>query len=329
MPFVQAKCTNCGGVLAVDDNLDAALCPFCNTPYIVEKAINNYNITNNINIGSGANVNIYGAAEKDFEIVGGVLKAYKGESVNVVIPDTVKRIADEAFTTFNKSWSVEDFEGMPIESLVIPESVVYIGKHAFRNCKQLKKITFNSGNIEIGFAAFAGCSELTELVLCAGTIVSSNAFCECTKLTTLTILDPVGNEKNHTLLGEAAFVGCSNLTDIEFGNGVIDIGNYTFERCTGLTQIVIPQNTICIGNHCFMNCTRLQNVFIYSDNIIIYDYAFTGCPALCNLQIFSKNPTINEFSLEAYWRNLGFCPRCGGRIRSVTKKCSSCGYKES
>ncbi len=44
MPFVKAMCTNCGGILQVDESKDAAVCPFCSTPYIVEKAINNYQI---------------------------------------------------------------------------------------------------------------------------------------------------------------------------------------------------------------------------------------------------------------------------------------------
>lgn len=43
MPLVKAQCPNCGGSLEVDKSLEAALCPYCNTPYIVEKAINNYN----------------------------------------------------------------------------------------------------------------------------------------------------------------------------------------------------------------------------------------------------------------------------------------------
>lgn len=48
MGFVQAKCPNCSGFLAVDSTHDAAVCQFCGTPFIVEKAINNFNITNNI-----------------------------------------------------------------------------------------------------------------------------------------------------------------------------------------------------------------------------------------------------------------------------------------
>lgn len=50
MALVAAKCTQCGGNIEVDDQKDAAICPFCGTPYIVEQAINNYNITNNNHI---------------------------------------------------------------------------------------------------------------------------------------------------------------------------------------------------------------------------------------------------------------------------------------
>lgn len=43
--LVPAVCTQCGGQLEVDPQQQAAVCPYCGTPFIVEKAINNYNIT--------------------------------------------------------------------------------------------------------------------------------------------------------------------------------------------------------------------------------------------------------------------------------------------
>lgn len=64
MPFVQAKCPMCGGMLAVDDAKKAAVCQFCGDAFVVEEAVNNYitnNITNNTinnNIGDGAIVNV-------------------------------------------------------------------------------------------------------------------------------------------------------------------------------------------------------------------------------------------------------------------------------
>ena len=58
MALVKAQCTNCGANLEVDNQKDAAICPFCNTPYVVEKAIqkitnNTTNITNNYYQTSG------------------------------------------------------------------------------------------------------------------------------------------------------------------------------------------------------------------------------------------------------------------------------------
>lgn len=51
MPLVPAICTQCGARLEVDPNCEAAICKYCNTPFITEKAINNYNTTYVTNIG--------------------------------------------------------------------------------------------------------------------------------------------------------------------------------------------------------------------------------------------------------------------------------------
>jgi hypothetical protein len=42
MPLTPAKCTQCGASLQVDPSKDAAICEFCGTPFIVEKAIAQY-----------------------------------------------------------------------------------------------------------------------------------------------------------------------------------------------------------------------------------------------------------------------------------------------
>ena len=52
MPFVPAKCTQCGANITVDDSKDAAICEFCGTAFITEKVINNYNVINNFNIAN-------------------------------------------------------------------------------------------------------------------------------------------------------------------------------------------------------------------------------------------------------------------------------------
>ena len=59
MGIVPAKCTQCGGVLEVDNNMEAAVCPHCGTAFIVEKAINNYNTTNNVSVNNAV-INLSG-----------------------------------------------------------------------------------------------------------------------------------------------------------------------------------------------------------------------------------------------------------------------------
>ena len=59
MPFVKAICSNCAGILEVDNSREAAICPFCGTPYIVEKAVQQYYtvVNNNNNIEHATFIN--------------------------------------------------------------------------------------------------------------------------------------------------------------------------------------------------------------------------------------------------------------------------------
>lgn len=64
MPLVSATCLGCGGTLMVDDQNETAVCQYCGTLFIVEKAINNYNTYNSYNFDN-AEVHIYN--EQSFE----------------------------------------------------------------------------------------------------------------------------------------------------------------------------------------------------------------------------------------------------------------------
>ena len=57
MPLVKATCTNCGGSLEVDNASEAAVCPYCGQAYIVEKAIQQFQVTNQNHIENAYFVN--------------------------------------------------------------------------------------------------------------------------------------------------------------------------------------------------------------------------------------------------------------------------------
>ena len=88
-----------------------------------------------------------GSEGGDFLIVGnGILLAYRGSSSNVVLPDTVKRIAPEAFA--GNVW---------ISSVTIPDSVIEIGESAFEGCGNLHTVSGGKNVRIIRDRAFYGC----------------------------------------------------------------------------------------------------------------------------------------------------------------------------
>ena len=90
----------------------------------------------------------------DFIIENGNLTQYVGPGGDVVIPDGVTIIGDEAFR-----WC------KGLTSVTIPDGVTRIGDGAFYGCRSLESITIPEGVTEIGEAVFSGCSRLAKLVL--------------------------------------------------------------------------------------------------------------------------------------------------------------------
>ena len=85
----------------------------------------------------------------------GRLSKYLGKDKDVVIPETVKKIGIGAFSETD------------IESVVIPSSVTEIRGAAFKNCKNLKKVTIKPSNstLTIMETAFLGCDKIKNIDL--------------------------------------------------------------------------------------------------------------------------------------------------------------------
>lgn len=69
--LVPAICTQCGAKLEVDPTQDAAVCRYCNTPFIVEKAIQNYSVQNaKIEHVDTVKIDMKGTADSFFSFLG-------------------------------------------------------------------------------------------------------------------------------------------------------------------------------------------------------------------------------------------------------------------
>ena len=73
----------------------------------------------------------------------------ENDETEVIIPEGVKHIADEAFRSCRK-----------LESIIIPNGVTEIGFQAFYHCGSLRNVTIPSSVTTIGKEAFDECPEL-------------------------------------------------------------------------------------------------------------------------------------------------------------------------
>ena len=82
--LVPAICTQCGATLEVDPTYDAAVCKFCNTPFVIEKAINNYNVKYaNIEHADNVNVDLTGTVKEVLDFAGKQISESRAEKKEI------------------------------------------------------------------------------------------------------------------------------------------------------------------------------------------------------------------------------------------------------
>ena len=92
-----------------------------------------------------------------------------------------------------------------------------------------------------------------------------------------------------TRIGSDAFSDCSRLTSITIPSSVTSIGDIAFSGCSGLTSITIPSSVTSIGSSAFRNCSNLTSITIPSSVTSIGSRAFSGCSGLTSIEVASGN----------------------------------------
>ena len=88
-----------------------------------------------------------------------------------------------------------------------------------------------------------------------------------------------------TSIGEEAFSGCSNLTNIEIPNSVTSIGEKAFSGCSNLASIKIPDTVTNIGKEAFLECSSLVDITLPNNVSSLKWGTFKDCSSLSSLTI--------------------------------------------
>ena len=174
------------------------------------------------------------------------ITGYEGEATVLEIPDSINgmpvvAIGENAFA---------NTEG--IEEVILPDSVVLIGKKAFEGCSNLNKVTFGV-NLEVidGGAFWRTALESVEFPDTVHTI-GSYAFCG-TNIKEVTIPSQV------TVITGSSFA-LTQVEELVIPASVTTIEKQAFEGNLSLRTIVVEEGVEVIEEEAFANCTMVESI---------------------------------------------------------------------
>lgn len=208
-----------------------------------------------------------------------------------IIPETVNglkvtAIANSAFANFTK-----------LETIVMPDTIEYIGDYAFYGCTNLANIEFSKNITHLGAEAFeetAYVKNLDEnkvhvisdiLYKVGNNVIQPNTV--LVKNEDSIIPDKFkGNQFNYVYFDDwndeinqwsnALFTGNKNLVYVEIPSYIEYIPNDTFKNASNLIGVSLTSSTKRIGNSAFANCTNLSDIEINESVVSIGDEALMG-----------------------------------------------------
>ena len=202
-----------------------------------------------------------------------------------------------------------------LTSVVIPPSITSLGRRIFEGCKNLKTI-INLSSLQFiissndNFSHMPSYSDIRKIDAPNGSIEEDFVFGIIEN--TNTLCGYLGDDSEIILpknyKGEEYRIGANAISNNEFvikviiPNGVMDIGNYAFKGCCNLTDVNIPESVKSIGSNAFEGCLSLTSITIPQNVTKIGGWAFNRCSGLTD--VYCLAPSVPEAS-EAFYSFTG------------------------
>ncbi|MBE6520342.1 MAG: hypothetical protein E7Z68_04430 [Thermoplasmata archaeon] len=249
---------------------------------------------------------------------------------SVVLPSTLERIGDYAFTKNSKLYSVDlkeveeigafAFSQSGLASIVIPGSVTKIGSSAFSNCSSLANVTLEEGVEIIAASAFKG-TYLTSIHMPSTvSVIGTEVFPKSLKSFTVSEDSDVFYAEDGILYTKAddhiyyypasrtgevtigydvpdSLLSGTGLTKVILLDGVTSIGQMAFSQCTGLKEVVMSDSVASIGDMAFYRCTALETVTMSKNVTQLPNNCFDGCSNLMDIDL-SNLTSIGKGSMQ-------------------------------
>lgn len=172
---------------------------------------------------------------------------------NITVDDYNEFFSTEDGVLYNKDKSVLRFcpQGKT-NCITVNTNCVSISSYAFYN-SSVKQVNFNNKLEMIFTEAFRGCAMETMMLPPHLTYIGDGAFYGAENITDIFIPSSV------TEIGKEAFKFCVNAETVYIGTGVSELKQRTFEKCFKL-KTVNMQTVEKIGSYCFNDCFRMTDI---------------------------------------------------------------------
>ncbi len=239
----------------------------------------------NVNVAEGNNkfASVDGIVyEKTNNVIKTLCYSPMGKKGEVVIPNTVNYIANEAFYYNEFVTSITFEEGKSAVNVEGVEETLSLGENIFYMCERVETVSLPNITV-VPSSIFQNCYSLkTFEVPYKVTSIENEAFYGCRGLESVTFeATPEGVEelpfsiKNATGTWYAPFA-YSGLKSITLPERTVEIGDYALAGCTYLNSVNVPDKVTALGKYAFYQSTALKTVTISENSKLteINNYAF-------------------------------------------------------